>query len=64
MSTSIDHTPGWTPGHRDTPVAALARAVAAHPHKVLFDFSGETTTYAAFDVLSNRMAHALHVAAD
>jgi crotonobetaine/carnitine-CoA ligase len=41
MSTPIDHTPGWTPGHRDTPVAALARAVAAHPHKVLFDFSGE-----------------------
>lgn len=59
MSTSIDHTPGWAPGHRDTPVAALARAVAAHPHKVLFDFSGETTTYAAFDALSNRMAHAL-----
>ena len=59
MSTPIDHTPGWTPGHRDTPVAALARAVAAHPHKVLFDFSGEKTTYAAFDVHSNRMAHAL-----
>ena len=59
MSIPIENTPGWTPGHRDTPVAALARAVAAHPHKVLFDFSGETTTYAAFDVLSNRMAHAL-----
>lgn len=59
MSTPIDHTPSWTPGHRDTPVAALARAVSAHPHKVLFDFSGETTTYAEFDALSNRMAHAL-----
>jgi crotonobetaine/carnitine-CoA ligase len=37
----------------------LARAVAAHPDKVLFDFSGEATTYAEFDVLTNRMAHAL-----
>jgi len=59
MNTPIDNTPGWTTGHRDTPVAALARAVAAHPHKVLFDFSGETTTYAEFDALTNRMAHAL-----
>lgn len=59
MSQHTDATPGWTPGLRDTPVAALARAVAAHPHKVLFDFSGEKTTYAEFDALSNRMAHAL-----
>lgn len=59
MNTPMDNTPGWTTGHRDTPVAALARAVATHPHKVLFDFSGETTTYAEFDALSNRMAHAL-----
>lgn len=59
MNTPMDNTPGWTTGHRDTPVAALARAVATHPHKVLFDFSGETTTYAEFDALTNRMAHAL-----
>lgn len=51
--------PGWTPGQRDTPVAALARAVAAHPHKVFLDFSGDKTTYAEFDALSNRMARAL-----
>ena len=59
MNSPMDNTPGWTTGHRDTPVAALARAVATHPHKVLFDFSGETTTYAEFDALTNRMAHAL-----
>ncbi|WP_294635478.1 AMP-binding protein [uncultured Aquabacterium sp.] len=59
MSKDIDSAPGWTPGLRDTPVAALARAVLAHPDKILFDFSGEKTTYAEFDALSNRMAHAL-----
>ncbi|NVO07703.1 MAG: AMP-binding protein [Rhodoferax sp.] len=59
----MTHTPSnptpWTPGLRDTPVAALARAVAAHPNKIFLDFSGEKTSYAAFDRLSNRMAHAL-----
>ncbi|MDH1254369.1 AMP-binding protein [Comamonas thiooxydans] len=59
MSKDIDSAPGWTPGLRDTPVAALARAVLAHPNKILFDFSGEKTTYAEFDALTNRMAHAL-----
>ena len=50
---------GWRPGERATPVAALARAVAAHPHKTLFDFSGQKTSYAEFDAFSNRLAHAL-----
>jgi crotonobetaine/carnitine-CoA ligase len=59
MNTHIDNASGWTQGHRDTPVAALARAVVAHPDKVLFDFSGEKTTYAEFDALTNCMAHAL-----
>lgn len=59
MTHKIGNKPGWTPGQRDTPVAALARAVAAHPHKVFLDFSGDETTYAEFDALSNRMAHAM-----
>lgn len=59
MTHMTSKKPGWTPGQRDTPVAALARAVAAHPHKVFLDFSGDKTTYAEFDSLSNRMAHAL-----
>lgn len=50
---------GWRTGPRDTPVAALRRAVAAHPDKVFLDFSGEKHTYAAFDLASNRFAHEL-----
>ena len=50
---------GWRTGPRDTPVAALRRAVAAHPDKVFLDFSGEKHTYGAFDQASNRFAHAL-----
>ena len=50
---------GWRTGPRDTPVAALRRAVAAHPDKVFLDFSGDKHTYAAFDRASNRFAHAL-----
>ena len=48
----------WMIGPRDTPVAALRRAVQANPDKIFLDFSGETYTYAAFDRLSNRLAHA------
>lgn len=59
MTQMTLNKPGWTPGQRDSPVAALARAVAAHPHKVFLDFSGDKTTYAEFDALSNRMARAL-----
>ncbi len=50
---------GWRTGPRDTPVAALRRAVAAHPDKVFLDFSGDKHTYAAFDLASNRFAHEL-----
>lgn len=50
---------GWRTGPRDTPVAALRRAVASHPDKVFLDFSGEKHTYAAFDLASNRFAHEL-----
>ena len=50
---------GWRTGPRDTPVAALRRAVAAHPDKIFLDFSGETHTYVEFDETSNRFAHSL-----
>ncbi|WP_242153576.1 AMP-binding protein [Sphingomonas sp. BAUL-RG-20F-R05-02] len=50
---------GWYQGPRDTPVAALARAVAAHPDKTFLDFGGETYSYGAFDGLTNRLGHAL-----
>ena len=50
---------GWRTGPRDTPVAALRRAVAAHPDKIFLDFSGETHTYVQFDETSNRFAHVL-----
>jgi crotonobetaine/carnitine-CoA ligase len=59
MTPTMTNKPGWTPGLRDTPVAALARAVAAHPGKVFLDFSGEKYTYGEFDQRSNRLAHAL-----
>ncbi|NBW08613.1 MAG: ATP-dependent acyl-CoA ligase, partial [Caulobacteraceae bacterium] len=50
---------GWQVGPRDTPVAALGRAVTAHPDKIFLDFSGEKHTYRAFDQASNRFAHVL-----
>jgi len=50
---------GWRTGPRDTPIAALRRAVAAHPEKIFLDFSGETHTYGEFDKTSNRFAHSL-----
>lgn len=50
---------GWRTGPRDTPVAALRRAVEAHPDKVFLDFSGEKHTYGEFDRTSNRFAHVL-----
>ena len=59
MNTANSPSTGWRPAERDTPVAALARAAAAHPHKTLFDFSGAKTSYAEFDALTNRLAHAL-----
>jgi len=50
---------GWRMGPRDTPVAALARAVAAHPDKLFLDFSGERYSYAEFDRITNCLGHAL-----
>lgn len=61
MTQTTPRQPPWNPGPRDTPVAALARAVATHPDKIFLDFSGEKTSYAEFDRLSNRMAHALQM---
>ncbi|MFN3725958.1 MAG: AMP-binding protein [Allosphingosinicella sp.] len=49
----------WEFGERDTVIAALDRAVAAHPDRVLLDFGGEMYSYGAVDRLSNRLAHAL-----
>ncbi|HEX8414184.1 MAG TPA: AMP-binding protein, partial [Sphingomicrobium sp.] len=49
----------WSQGQQDTVIAALDRAVAAHPERVLFDFGGELTTYGEFDQLSTRLAHSL-----
>ncbi|GAB3101766.1 ATP-dependent acyl-CoA ligase [Aestuariicella hydrocarbonica] len=49
----------WSLGERDTVIAALDRAVAAHPQRVLLDFGGELYTYAQVDHLSTSMAHEL-----
>jgi len=49
----------WSVGERDTVIAALDRAVAAHPDRVLLDFGGALSTYRDVDLLSTRMAHAL-----
>ncbi len=49
----------WSVGDRDTVIAALERAVQAHPDRVLLDFSGRLFTYGEVDRLSTRLAHAL-----
>lgn len=49
----------WSLGNQDTAIAALERAVAAHPDRVLLDFSGEFTTYGMVDRRSTRLAHGL-----
>jgi crotonobetaine/carnitine-CoA ligase len=49
----------WSLGQQDTVIAALDRAAAAHPERVLFDFGGDLTTYGEFDQLSTRLAHSL-----
>jgi crotonobetaine/carnitine-CoA ligase len=59
MTVKTETKAAWQVGPRDTPVAALRRAVAAHPDKVFLDFSGEKHTYGAFDRTSNRFAHVL-----
>ncbi|AVK05724.1 ATP-dependent acyl-CoA ligase [Pseudomonas aeruginosa] len=57
--SGIGHPDTWSVGERDTVIAALDRAVARHPDKILLDFSGNLYTYAEVDSLSTRMAHAL-----
>jgi carnitine-CoA ligase len=49
----------WAFGERDTVIAALDRAVAAHPNRILLDFGGETYTYADVDRRATRFAHSL-----
>lgn len=49
----------WSVGERDTVIAALDRAVAAHPDRILLDFSGDRYSYAEVDRLSTRLAHSL-----
>ncbi len=56
--TAMGPTDTWTTGEQDTVIAALERAVTAHPERVLLDFSGELYTYGEVDRLSNCMAHA------
>lgn len=57
--TGMGNPDTWSLGQQDTVIAALARAAAAHPDRVLLDFSGKLTTYGKLDQLSTRMAHAL-----
>ncbi|MBT9475150.1 ATP-dependent acyl-CoA ligase [Polaromonas sp.] len=51
----------WSLGEQDTVIAALERAVMAHPERVLLDFSGELYTYRQVDELSTRLANSLAV---
>lgn len=53
------HPDTWSMGERDTVIAALERAAAKHPDRVLLDFSGKLYTYSEVDSISTRMAHAL-----
>ena len=58
---SMDRSETWSLGQQDTAIAALDRAVAAHPDRVLLDFSGELYTYNKVDQLSTCLAHSLAV---
>lgn len=49
----------WSLGEQDTVIAALERAVTAHPERILLDFSGELYTYKQIDQLSTRLANSL-----
>lgn len=57
--TGMGPSQTWSVGERDTVIAALDRAVAQHPDRVLLDFGGQLYTYAEVDRLSTRQAHAL-----
>ncbi len=58
---SMDRSETWSLGQQDTAIAALERAVAAHPDRVLLDFSGELYTYRKVDQLSTCLANSLAV---
>ncbi|MCU6453135.1 ATP-dependent acyl-CoA ligase [Sphingomonas sp. A2-49] len=49
----------WGTGTRDTVIAALDRAVAAHRDRIMLDFGGQTFSYGDVDRLSTAFAHAL-----
>lgn len=49
----------WSLGEQDTAIAALDRAVASHPNRVLLDFSGDLYTYLEVDQLSTKLANSL-----
>jgi carnitine-CoA ligase len=57
--TGMGNADTWFLGEQDTVIAALQRAVASHPDRVLLDFSGQLATYSEVDRLSTRLAHAL-----
>jgi crotonobetaine/carnitine-CoA ligase len=52
-------TDRWGTGRRDTVIAALQRAVAAHADRIMLDFGGRTYTYGEVDRLSTAFGHAL-----
>jgi carnitine-CoA ligase len=55
----MGNTATWSLGEQDTSIAALDRAVAKHPDRVLLDFGGELHSYGDVDRRSTRLAHAL-----
>jgi crotonobetaine/carnitine-CoA ligase len=56
--TTLHRSDMWSVGEQDSVIAALDRAVATHPDRVLLDFSGVLYTYGDVDRLSTRMANA------
>ncbi len=55
--TDTTSSPQWHPGPRDTPVAALRRAVEQFPERIFLDFSGDEYSYVTFDRITNRLGH-------
>jgi crotonobetaine/carnitine-CoA ligase len=56
--TTLNRSDMWSVGEQDSVIAALDRAVAAHPERVLLDFGGTLYSYSDVDRLSTRMANA------
>jgi crotonobetaine/carnitine-CoA ligase len=55
----MEHNKGWHWEQQDTMLGAFGRVVADAPNRNFLDFSGDRYSYAEFDRLSNRFAHAL-----